>query len=65
MEKCKYCNTTMISENETLKDKSYKFFSTCPNCKSIYEGIKDKDNTVLKSRWWNNKTKNFEDIKRY
>ena len=62
MEICKYCNTTMIGEYETLRDKSCNFFFVCPNCKSVYEGKKNKNNIVLKSRWWNNSIKKFENI---
>ena len=68
METCKYCNTLMHGEFETLKNKSYRFFYTCPECHSIYEGeakeIK-KEKSIIKSRWFNSKTKKFEDIKNY
>ena len=65
MEKCKYCNSSMIGETETKRDKTYDFFYNCPNCKSIYEGSKDKNNIIIKSRWWNNQNKQFENIINY
>ena len=51
----------MYSEYETLKNKSYRFFYNCPNCKSIYEGIKDKNNIIIEQRWWNPDKKAFEE----
>ena len=65
MENCKYCSSLMIGETETKRDKTYVFFYTCPNCKSIYEGSKDKNNIIIKSRWWNNQNKQFENIINY
>lgn len=65
MENCKYCSSLMIGETETKGDKTYDFFYTCPNCKSIYEGSKDKNNIIIKSRWWNNQNKQFENIINY
>lgn len=44
----------MFTEYETQRDKSYFFFSICPKCKSIYEGLKDKNNNLLESKWFNN-----------
>ena len=38
MEICKYCNSVMHGEFETLNRNSYSFFYVCPNCKSVYEG---------------------------
>ena len=68
MQLCKYCNTIKHGEFETLKDKSYMFFYTCPKCKSIYEGkaktIK-KETKVIKSRWYNSKEQRCEDINNY
>lgn len=65
MEICRYCNTAMIGENATNRDKSYNFFYNCPKCNSIYEGTKGKNNIVLKSRWWNSQTNKFEHINNY
>ncbi|MBR3153041.1 MAG: hypothetical protein IKF52_05550 [Clostridia bacterium] len=65
MKICQYCNSKMCSEFETQKDKSYNFFYICLNCRSIYEGKKDKNNIVLKSRWWNNDKRKFENIYNY
>lgn len=65
MELCKYCNTIMNGEYETLKNKSYNFFYTCPNCKSIYEGTKKDNLQIIKSRWFNSSTNQFENIKGY
>lgn len=55
----------MLGEYETKRNQSYDFFFTCPECKSIYEGTRDRNNIVLKSRWWNSKKKEFEDINNY
>ena len=55
----------MIGEYETKRNQSYDFFFVCPECKSIYEGTRDRNNIVLKSRWWNSKKKEFEDINKY
>ena len=41
---CKYCKTGMIGEFETLGNNRYKFFYSCPGCKSIYEGIREEKN---------------------
>ena len=65
MEICRYCNTVMLRENATNRDKSYDFFYNCPNCKSIYEGTKDKNNHILKSRCWNSQMNKFESINNY
>ncbi|MDD2627941.1 MAG: hypothetical protein PHR25_03345 [Clostridia bacterium] len=65
MERCIYCNSIMFGENETKRDKSYNFFNTCPTCKSIYEGTKDKNDKVLKSRWWNSQKQQFESANNY
>ena len=68
MQICKYCNNTMQGEFETLKNKSYRFFYICPKCKSIYEG-ETKENKIsreiIKSRWFNPSTKEFEDKNNY
>ena len=65
MDVCIYCNSAMLGENETKRDKSYDFFYNCPNCKSIYEGTKDRNGVVIKSRWWNSEKQEFEHIKNY
>lgn len=65
MEICRYCNSSMTGEFETLKNKSYNFFYVCKKCKSIYEGTKDKNNIVLKSRWFNTESKQFENTFNY
>lgn len=44
MEICRYCNSSMYREFETLRDKSYNFFFVCPECDSVYEGKKAKTN---------------------
>jgi len=51
MEICRYCNSSMYGEFETLRDKSYNFFFVYSKCHSVYEGKKDKTNKTLKSRW--------------
>jgi RNase P subunit RPR2 len=65
MEVCKYCNTLMNGEYETLTSSNhYRFFYNCPKCGAIYEGErKDKGNLILfnKSRWFNPTTKQFEE----
>lgn len=58
---CRYCNSLMYSEYETLRNKSHRFFYNCPNCKSVYEGIKDKNNIIIEQRWWNPDKKEFEE----
>lgn len=60
MKICKYCNSLMIGENETQRDGSYYFFYVCQKCKSIYEGKRDKKNTLLESRWYNSEKNEFE-----
>lgn len=65
MEICRYCNSSMYGEFETLRDKSYNFFFVCPECHSVYEGKKDKTNNTLKSRWWNPEKNQFEDRVNY
>lgn len=65
MQICKYCNTSMMSEYETLSGGNhYKFFYNCPKCGSICEGErKTKGQNVLinKIRWFNPETKQFEE----
>ena len=65
MQICKFCNTSMMSEHETLSSGNhYKFFYTCLKCGAVYEGErKEKGQNILidKSRWFNPKTKMFEE----
>ena len=61
---CKYCQSKMTGEFETLGKNRYRFFFICPNCKSVYEGVKeDNNNNVVynNARWFNPLTKTFED----
>ena len=60
---CKYCKNRMIGEFETLGSSRYRFFYSCPNCKSVYEGIREEKNgnTIDKNtRWFNPSTNKFE-----
>lgn len=65
MKLCKYCNTNMRGEFETLRNNNFNFYYTCPKCKSIYEGTKKGNGLILKSRWFNNSTKKFENEEGY
>ena len=45
---CKYCKNRMIGEFETLGSSRYRFFYSCPNCKAVYEGIReDKNGNII------------------
>lgn len=60
---CKYCNSIMHGETETLSKDTYSFFYVCPNCSSVYEGkMKEskKEKRVINARWFNPVTKEFE-----
>ena len=60
---CKYCNTRMIGEFETLGSNRYRYFYSCPNCKAVYEGIRGENNKNIvykNTRWFNPSTKEFE-----
>ena len=65
MEICKYCNSQMIGEYETLTSSNhYKFFFTCPKCGAVFEGErknKGPEIILIKSRWFNPNTKQFEE----
>lgn len=61
---CKFCQTKMIGEFETLGKSRYRFFFTCPKCKSVYEGIRDEQKRGIADqqvRWFNPTTQSFED----
>ena len=63
MEICKYCNSIMQGEFETLNRNTYRFFYVCSKCKSVYEGQMQEDKKgkkVLKSRWFNPEKGEFE-----
>ena len=61
---CKFCGSQMQGEYETLSSSNhYRFFFTCPNCHTIYEGErKERGNLVLlnDSRWYNPNSHDFE-----
>ena len=65
MQICKYCNTQMMGEYETLSNsRHFRFFYSCPNCKAIYEGErkeKGAEIVISKSRWYNPKSEEFEE----
>ena len=63
MKICKYCNSAMQGEFETLSKDLYRFFYLCPNCKGVYEGKMQeskKGKKVLESRWYNPEKGEFE-----
>lgn len=69
MEICRYCNNVMFGERESLSSGNhYRFFYVCHECKAVYEGERkekgkgaSKEVLVNKSRWFNPKTKEFEE----
>lgn len=66
MEICKFCNHIMECENVTdpRNPRHYHSFSHCTVCQAdlTAEYISEKDGTrCISSRWWNPKTRKFED----
>jgi hypothetical protein len=62
---CKYCNTNMFCEYETLSNSDhYRFFANCPKCRAVYEGEEKKRKSEYlysKTRWYNPQTDEFEE----
>ena len=65
MKECKFCHSTMICENDKVSQRSrYLRTCVCPNCSAVfeceYEEQKAGQRKVIRSRWWNPATKEFE-----
>ena len=62
---CKFCETQMIGEFETLSNSHhYRFLFTCPKCHAVYEGERKEQGqnvTIRKARWYNPSTQKFEE----
>ena len=69
MKLCKFCNTIMLCEYETLSNSNHYFFhANCPKCKAVYEGEeKKRKNEYLysKTRWWNPEINEFEEYRQF
>lgn len=65
MKLCKYCNTIMVSEHESVRNsKSYTAFHNCPNCKAVCEEkvtVPRSGRKEVRTRWFNPETKEFEE----
>ena len=65
MKICKYCNSVMISEYETNRNDSHRFFGfhVCPKCRAVFEEDVTEKNSkriIHMERWFNPSTKQFE-----
>ena len=64
MKLCKYCNSIMMGEFESGRNsKSYTAFYNCTTCKAMCDEkvVAYKGRTERKERWFNPKTKEFEE----
>ena len=64
MKLCKYCNNVMRGEFESGRNsKSYTAFYNCTTCKAMCDEkvVAYKGRTERKERWFNPKTKEFEE----